>query len=263
MIFIDRANKTPSPDWLNRADSIAQLLLNAPNEQERNIIIDANEGLWGELKDFLFDISYGKCWYSESKENYSHLHVDHYRPKKKAIGLDKKDKGGYWWLAFKWQNYRLCGNVGNVRKKDKFPVKTNKATTPNCNIEDEIPYFLDPTEFEDTLKITFNCAGEMMPIDNNGWHYEQAQYTIKHLNLNFGNLKEARKIIWMKCHSLIIEIQGLMDLDKLNPSAFRRGQIKEKLSQLREMSNKKSVFSATAAACLKSSGILWAMGCAA
>lgn len=263
MIFIDRAGKSPDQDWLDRADAVTQQLLAAASTADKNNIIDANENLWTELKDFLLGISHEKCWYSESKDSYNHLHVDHFRPKKIAIGIDKRDYGGYWWLAFQWQNYRVCGGAGNVRKKDKFAVKNNKANIPGANIEDETIYFLDPTEEEDALKLTFDSGGAVAPLVATGWDYERADYTIKNLNLNFRKLKEARKSLWSKCSSLVLEIQDLMNQNNLNPSPFRKGQIKEKLKQLKEFVDKTAPFSATAKACLRSTGLEWALSYAA
>lgn len=262
-MFIDRTGKSPQQSWLDQADQVTQTLLAAVTTIERNAIIDANQNLWGELKDFLLEISSQKCWYSESKDNYNHLHVDHFRPKKIAIGIDKKDQGGYWWLAFRWQNYRVCGGAGNVRKKDKFPVRTNKAIDQTCNSDDEAIYFLDPTCEEDTFKITFNSNGEAMPIVNSGWDFDRADYTIINLNLNFKKLKEARKELWVKCSILVTEIQDLMSQNNINFSAYRKGQIAEKLSQLRELASKKSEFSGTVKACLRSTGLQWAISYAA
>ncbi|HMJ46312.1 MAG TPA: hypothetical protein VK498_03240 [Ferruginibacter sp.] len=263
MMYIDRLNKSPEQGWLDRADQATKDLLNAATSADRNNIIDANENLWGELKIFLLDISYQKCWYSESKDSYNHLHVDHFRPKKIALGIDKKDHGGYWWLAFQWKNYRVCGGVGNVRKKEKFAVKNNKATDQNSNIEDEMIYFLDPTDEEDTFKITFKNNGEVMPIVSEGWDYERAVYTITNLNLNFKALKEARNVLWIKCSTLVTEIQTLMAENNINYSAFRKGQINEKLKHLKELADKKSAFSATVKACLRSTGVHWAVSYAA
>ncbi len=263
MIHINRHGFSPDPNWINRADAITQQLLAAGSTDERNNLIDSNEALWTELKDFLLSISHEKCWYSEARDSYNHLHVDHFRPKKVAIGLDKKDKGGYWWLAFQWTNYRVCGGTGNVRKKDKFAVRSNKSNEPGTPIDDEIIYFLDPTEEEDILKITFNSNGEITPITTTGWDYERATYTIVSLNLNFKKLKEARQALWVKCSGLLNEAQVLMTENNSSPSAKRSGQIKEKLKQLKELVDKRSPFSATAKACLRSAGVDWALSIAA
>lgn len=263
MIHINRIGFEPDIEWMNKADALTQQLINAPDSPSRNQIIDDNQAVWGELKDFLLSISNEKCWYSEAKDKYNHLHVDHFRPKKAALGIDKKDYGGYWWLAFTWTNYRVCGGAGNVRKRDKFAVRTNKSNAPNTPTEDELFYFLDPCEEEDVLKITFNPKGEVTPIKSTGWDFERAKYTIKELNLNFKKLKEARQDIWIKISTIVSETQNLMDLNNENPSILRRGQIKEKLKQLKEFVQPTAEFSATVKACLVSTGLLWASKIAA
>ena len=260
MIFIDRTRFSPDDEWLRKADIVNRQVRSATNINEIYSIIDKNQILWGELKDPLLELSHQKCWYSESKEKYSHLHVDHFRPKKVAIGKDNKtDHGGYWWLAFNWTNYRVCGAVGNVNKRDKFAVLRNKANVPTDIWQDEIIYFLDPCEEEDPLKLTFNSNGEVMPIQKSGWDFDQADYTIEKLKLNCKSLKEARKNVWIKCAGLVSETQKLMQENNINPSTYKKGQIKEKLIQIKEYVKSTSEFTATARACLKSTGIDWVM----
>ncbi len=58
MIHIDRTGFEPDVNWVNNADALTQQLINAPDEISRNNIIDGNEGVWGELKDFLLSISF-------------------------------------------------------------------------------------------------------------------------------------------------------------------------------------------------------------
>lgn len=263
MIHINRDGHLPDNVWLVKAKRLTEQLFDADNKDKRNKIIDDNEIFWGEIKNFLLSISHNKCWYSEAKDSFNHPHVDHFRPKKVALGIDKKDKGGYWWLTFVWTNYRFSGGVGNVKKRDKFPVRSQKANFPNTDIDDEIIYFLDPCEEEDVLKLTFNSNGDIVPIDASGWDYERATYTIENLNLNFKLLKERRKEIWTKCNILLIETQDLMMKNKVSPSNKRSGQIKEKLKQLKKLVESSAEYSATAKTCLISSGFLWAIKIAA
>lgn len=261
MIHIDLKGKEPTKAWKDKADVATAELLAAVDLPARHKVIDKYQTLWGELKTHLSDISHKKCWYSESKDNYSHCHVDHFRPKKEAIGLDKKtDFGGYWWLAFEWTNYRYCGGAGNVRKNSYFAVKNNKANAPAEPIEDEIIYFLDPTEIDDTFKITFTEEGITKPLatDNTHWDYQRAEYTIHYLNLNFENLKEARKIVWKNCADLISEIQVLLEKEQATPSAARKQKIKDKMEELKKHVKSEAEFSATAKTCLFSSGLPWA-----
>ena len=93
MRFIDLDDFNPDPNWVVRADSVTNQLLAAANINDVHQIIDSNEALWGELKDALLSLSHDKCWYSEAKDKYSYLHVDHFRPKKAAFGIDKVDYG--------------------------------------------------------------------------------------------------------------------------------------------------------------------------
>lgn len=51
--------------------------------------------------------------------------VEHYRPKKRGKRSPRGQvSDGYWWLAFEWSNYRLCGKVGNAKKGDFFTTTT-------------------------------------------------------------------------------------------------------------------------------------------
>lgn len=67
----------------------------------------------------------------------------------------------------------------------------------------------------------------------------------------------------MKCFTLITETQNLIFQNDSAPSAMRRGQIKEKIKQLKELVKSTSEFSATAKACLFSSGLPWTLQIAA
>ena len=95
-----------------------QQLIAAPDKAARDALITANEAFWGRVRDWLLRLSHDKCWYSEARAVFSVLEVEHYRPKKRCkrrLGGAVGD--GYWWLAFDWLNYRLCGKVGNARSR--------------------------------------------------------------------------------------------------------------------------------------------------
>jgi len=84
------------------------------------------------LKDWLLKFSNGKCWFSEAKDTFSHMDVEHFRPKKSAKDLNGVEREGYWWLTFDWHNYRICGNVGNRKKGTFFPLSPG-CTPATCN----------------------------------------------------------------------------------------------------------------------------------
>lgn len=265
MIYINLKDNPPNKEWLDKADAITRELLAEPNSEKRKEIIDRNAKLWGEIKGHLLSLSHQKCWYSEAKESYSYYHVDHFRPKKRALDLKNGDKGGYWWLAFDWTNYRICGSVGNSKKGDRFCVKRNKANDPSAPLEDEVFFFLDPIDEDDPMHLNFDENGGIKPLSVNAdhWDYLRATYTIENLNLNYPALRDARRDLWMNLVLKIREIQNLMDQNNTNPSATIKNSIKEKLKTLKELVQPASEFSATAKACLFSSGLRWAMSMAA
>jgi hypothetical protein len=92
MIYIDNTKlDKPNQKWLDKAATLLQKLEGAVSNEERNKIIDQNHRVWKLLKDSLKKLSHGKCWYSETRNVYSHPHIDHFRPKKRSEDIfDKK-----------------------------------------------------------------------------------------------------------------------------------------------------------------------------
>ncbi|GEM_PF-289564 len=267
MIYIDINKFSPSQEWLDKSQELLnELILYRNDKAKRDEIIDrdSSQKHWKALKEELKKLSYGKCWYSEAREIYSYYHVDHFRPKKKAIddtsGV-KVERDGYWWFTFDYKNYRVSGGVGNTSKVDHFAVKANCATCPEDNCDDEVIYFLDPTKKNDPKKLIVNENGEMTPantVDTN-WDHIRAKYTIKKLDLNFSDLKSARHIKWKKCNTLIQEVD-ILDADyQASPSAKREERLENKIDEIRKLIAPCEELSATAKACLRASRRDWAL----
>ena len=235
MRYIPLRENPPPEEWRNIAEALTEQLIAMP-EEKRKDFIESNSNIWRELKDFLSNLSHGKCWYSEAKEVYSYYHVDHFRPKSK-----------YWWLAFDWKNYRLSGQVGNVNKRDKFEVKGFKAASPEDPIEDEVYYLLDPTDENDPLLLFFDDTGKAIPSEDEGFGKERAEYTIEVLKLNYEPLKEARRSVWLKCKEIIEEIK---DSSQNATTATNRAILKEKIRQLKELLKPEQEFTAVAQCCI-------------
>jgi len=155
------------------------------------------------------------CWYSEAKALSSDFHVDHFRPKGRALQLDDTERTGYWWLAFDWRNYRLAGSYpnsahkdddGNVRgKQDYFPLRNldNAATDPKASLEDEEPYFIDPTIEEDVILISFDETGSVRVNTTDDWEKSRVRVSVKYYYLDNPELKDARKQVWNQCKRTI------------------------------------------------------------
>lgn len=271
MIYININGKNPRGDWCRRAEELTEQLKNLHTHEERKRLIESKRHMWKELKDFLLNLSYGKCWYSEARDIVSDYHIDHFRPKNRARELDGNEREGYWWLAFEWKNYRIAGSIcnslhcsadGETRgKADFFPLRDGSpiAENPTCDLEDEIIYLLDPTDPNDPLLLTFDESGYPNPAVPEGtWEFERAKESIKLFHLDYPSLVDERKKIWINCYRSIYLAQNLMKKQSQMTSASTKAQLKNELERLREMISRDAELSSTARACLLSSGISWA-----
>jgi len=260
MIFIDLENNPPKNAWLRKAETVTQQLINEPNIDAKKAIIEANSRLWNELKNHIRDLRNRKCWYTESINDGAHCHVDHFRPKTNALDENGIDRGGYWWLAFNWMNYRYSGPVSNVRKRDYFPVIRNKANNYADNIAVEEILLLDPVVIGDPGKLAFDIEGKVIPKSQEltSRDYKRATYSIERYNLNSEGLKEARRQKQFDISNLINKAQNLIALEAVQHDQARENQIMEIWKELRKLAHPNSEYSAAIKYYLKNSGYDWA-----
>lgn len=264
MIYIDNTKlEKPSQKWLDKTAILLKKLEDTVDNDERNRIIDLNHRIWKLLKDSLKKLSYGKCWYSETKNPYSHLHIDHFRPKKRVEDIFEKDnpiKNGYWWLTFDISNYRLCGSIGNIKKSDHFAVKYNRVTQPGP-ISDEVYYFLDPTVKEDVKLVNFDNNGIIKPAAPEileKWNYDRAKYTIEYLDLNYPELQEVRQLKWQYTTIIIKEVNRLNSIYNNEPTNQNKSNKDIETNKLRAMLSPEQELTSIVRSCLRASGEDWA-----
>jgi hypothetical protein len=167
--------------------------------------------------------------------------VEHFRPKKEAKDLKGAIRDGYWWLAFDYTNYRLCGGVGNKKKGGFFPLSDSSLVSEFGNQceESETPYLLDPTDPYDVLLIAFDEEGKVIPApseDITEWEIERVEETIKRLKLNEHEaLTEGRRQVWQDVSK---EIEGYLTakakITKGNNPAVKQ-KLKTHLEKIRGM----------------------------
>jgi hypothetical protein len=258
MRHIPLAGKEPDQVWKTKAGDLLLQLNSAPDRATRNAIIDANSAVWGELKDWLLQLSHQKCWFSEAKDCYSHWHVEHFRPKKSAKDADGAEHDGYWWLAFDWTNFRICGSVGNTKKGTFFPLRPMSARIgPGGDIRLEDPQLLDPADFDDPGLLSFDFEGNAIvaPGVTDDWEVARVRYSIDKLKLDFGPLTDKRKTVWGECWTRITDyVRELKRYHTDKQNLVARESYKQAASSLRSMIQEECELSSVARACIYASG---------
>jgi uncharacterized protein (TIGR02646 family) len=189
-------------------DKVANLQLQLealPTADERKAFIDRYSAVWGEIKEKLLEMSHGKCWYSEAPDAVSDWHVDHFRPKNRALDEDKTEHEGYAWLAFDWKNYRIAGSypnsphrddTGTTRGKwDFFPLASGsvRADWGHRDCSQELSLLLDPAKENDPKLLTFDEEGIPLPSDpKNAITKKKVDITVHYLYLDSPRLIAAR-----------------------------------------------------------------------
>jgi hypothetical protein len=263
VMWIDTTGWQPSADWLRRAGLVTQQLIDAAPADRAAIIDDpANQALWKELREELLAMSYDKCWFSEARSCFDYLHVEHFRPKKSAKNKEGSMRDGYWWLAFDFRNYRLCGGVGNTSKGVWFPLRPGTLAAGfqgPIDFPDEAPLLLDPIKLFDVSLLTFANAGVALPSPAaSPWDAERADESIKRYKLNsFPPLARARETLWNRFTDLVREADLLMVQQQRLHSADRARRLEDIFDEFNRSRQRNAEFSAMAAAFFKRHPTAW------
>ncbi len=264
MRYIPLHEKQPSPEWLAKADKVIQMIKNAPNSETRNEIIEKNSKIWGELKEWLLSLSDNKCWFSEARDCINYSEVEHFRPKTIAKDKNGKKHEGYWWLAFDWENYRVCGDVVNKKKGSFFPLREGSVRgSLSIDYRLEEPILLDPADPVDPTLLSFDFDGSAIPaagiIDE--WDLERVNYSIKRYNLNAHSvLVDQRKLVWTECWNAFLLYTAELEKYRKIRSPIAKQKVADAVQKIRSMLQADKEFSSVAHACLIRSGDPRAIG---
>ena len=163
-------------------------------------------------------------------------------------------RDGYWWLAFDYTNFRLCGNVGNRKKGGWFPLRTGtrcSAYTDPCE-ESESPYLLDPTDPDDVTLIAFDEEGNAIPAPGiSDWESLRVNETIKRLKLNEHEaLAEGQRKIWQTVSREIELYLAAKSRCATGSNPAAKQKVNEHLRHIRSMTRKDAELSSVARWCL-------------
>ena len=117
------------------------------------------------------------------------------------------------------------------------------------DIDDEVPYLLDPTVFRDTTLIGFDNNGEPISIFAEGtFEYEKVIISIDFLHLDNVVLNRNRKEVWSNTEHEINEISR--KLKHSANQALRNKVYNNSYEKLKELVSKKKPYSSVALNCL-------------
>ncbi|WP_316184614.1 hypothetical protein [Bradyrhizobium sp. SZCCHNRI1003] len=265
MIYVKRSAGLIPPDLLNSAMVAEQQLERLPPEQRADFI-RAHSHIWRAFKRYLSEMSYGKCWYSESPEAQSHLDVDHFRPKLEARRSENFcDKPGYEWLAFSWDNFRLSAQLSNrpVRNEETdategkgswFPLVEGspKACWDDRCVGREQPMLLDPANLDDVRLIEVQADGRMGPSKFClGTDRKRVQTSIVRLGLDLPRLKEARLRVMRHVGELCEALGELIEAGSDDEGFADKAPTKRLMKALRDKTHPCEPYAAAARAQLR------------
>lgn len=244
---------TPPKDWIDEAQAVTNQLHAATTKVEREEIIDKNQGLWRDdrIRNWLLNQFNNKCWYTEAYESVSSIHVDHYRPKGRVKDLNGNKNDGYWWLAFNWKNYRICGQLINVKKSDAFPLAEGTQAICENLLRLEAPLIIDPREDEARLisyeKDEDACIA-VPSADVSNTEKFRAEKTIELLGLNrLARLNQKRAEFWDDCLMAIADYKGGAE----DPQAIRLVTQTSAIKKLKKKVAYEVEFSSVSETCIR------------
>lgn len=259
-----KLNGEINTEWLEKSDDLLKQMELAGDHAARERIIRANQKHWSELKTWLESLNHQKCWFSDTKDKFSYYEVEHFRPKSKLRRKKRSPKeDGYWWLAFAWRNFRVCGKVGNIKKGIFFPLQPNSPISKykGLSTDNELNTILDPVCKSDTELVSFDETGSLVAVsDATSYETSRVEETVRLLHLDYPKLVEARKHTWSRCWDLIKECREIAK-EEIGPS--EQSRIDDKKHELRRMVAPNEELSEVARACLLKSNIGWAINLAA
>ena len=187
----------PGTDWLARSQlETERVIANA-----RGCGYEFRRSIYAcdSVKAALRELFYNKCAYCEYSLIRADLDVDHFRPKGSVF--ECRDHPGYYWLAYDWQNLLPSCVLCNRRRReparwpektrgrlagkgDSFPLRheSDRAMSPEHEIEREDPLLIDPTLDDPFEHITFDPLGRAVPLTCKG------EVCIEVFNLNARDL---------------------------------------------------------------------------
>ncbi|MBB1152510.1 hypothetical protein [Amycolatopsis dendrobii] len=272
MRFIDQEELKPKIRDLIPPLKEAQAEVNKETDPElRAALIKRYRPRWVALRKAFDEFSYGKCWYTESKNPGSDDDIDHFRPKGRVAEDDEHE--GYYWLAFDWTNLRLsCHRANRPRvnpdtgessgKADHFPLidPTKRAYVETDEIRLEQPTLLDPTNVIDVAMLSFDTSGDatLAPIFKGDPTAEKRlDDSMRYLHLNWPKFREDRLNVYHNVERLVDRGSSLAPQPSRMYLSSVAGEFRTVIRDLVELAKPRSSYSSAACAYIETFSHEW------
>lgn len=144
--------------------------------------------LWSAYRHHFAEAQYrGKCAYCETRIRAGYPgDVEHYRPRtevKEPRNRGNRDdtrgerpgrrwhkavRPGYWWLAYRWNNFVFSCNRCNNWKANSFPLQGERGDMVPGAEDDEKPLILNPLFKDPSRHLDFNELGGIGDLTEEG-----------------------------------------------------------------------------------------------
>jgi uncharacterized protein (TIGR02646 family) len=177
-------------------------------------IPDARKTLWEHQNH--------KCCYCErEREEKRESDLEHFRPKARV--QEEATHFGYWWLAYRWENYLFsCKPCNQGHKKNQFPLLPSgtRAFLETDSLMKENPVLINPFDEDPECLISFDWE------DSNGFFVkavstandvdERGKKTIEIVGLNRPGLPEERASFLLTLEAIAAKMHAGRYFDKQN-----------------------------------------------
>ncbi len=183
-----RQRRPPEPEAAKRVHDEAEARIREIVEDQRLPASRDFRPSWSRYKHLFAEAQHGgKCAYCETRIRAGYPgDVEHYRPK--AEVKEPRDRGnrddvgcgarsrrwraatkpGYWWLAYRWDNYLYSCSRCNSWKANSFPLRSPRGSMVPGTEAEEHPLILNPYATEPSRHLSFNELGEIIGATDEG-----------------------------------------------------------------------------------------------
>lgn len=226
-------------EWLDKAARETEALCAAkegPEGRERKF----RPEIWRELKQYLFELFYGKCAYCEAYvEDVSEGDVEHYRPKRGVTGCE--DHPGYYWLAYEPSNlFPACEKCNRFPgKTNRFPVRDDAWARCPEEMEHERPLLLNPYEHDPRKHLSFlplqlDPQAPDLPLSYVQGVTDEGKTSVEVYRLNRHKLAERRGEALFRMRKVDLPTAMMQGTSASLWQRLRRGELEFSSAQLAE-----------------------------